>query len=143
VGENSFVKKLNKKLKEKGYETFLDEEYSTPTIKEKINKYLPKSRFMIVVCSERYRKRVCEDGAKEVSTELIHFSEIEEVTKLPLIFPVTYKITRERWKIIGVPELKGNRIQEEAAHDADGEVDKVVNALTKWIAQNDPETTKA
>jgi|GEM_PF-1418081 len=142
VGENSFVKKLNKKLKEKGYKTFLDEEYSTPTIKEKINKYLPKSRFMIVVCSERYRKRVCEDGAKEVSTELFHFSEIEEVTKLPLIFPVTYKITRERWKIIGVPELKGNRIQEEATHDADGEVDKVVNALTKWIAQNDPETAK-
>jgi hypothetical protein len=142
MGENSFVKKLNKKLKEKGYKTFLDEEYSTPTIKEKINKYLPKSRFMIVVCSERYRKRVCEDGAKEVSTELFHFSEIEEVTKLPLIFPVTYKITREKWKIIGVPELKGNRIQEEAAHDADGEVDKIVNALTKWIAQNDPETEK-
>lgn len=143
VGENSFVKKLNKKLKEKGYKTFFDEEYNTPTIKEKINKYLPKSRFMIVVCSERYRKRVCEDGAKEVSTELFHFSEIEEVTKLPLIFPVTYKITRDRWKIIGVPELKGNRIQEAAVHDADGEVDKVVNTLTKWIAQIDPETAKA
>lgn len=27
-------------------------------------------------------------------------------------------------------------------HEADGEVDKVVNALTKWIAQNDPETAK-
>ena len=116
--------------------------WHTPTIKEKINKYLPKSRFMIVICSERYRKRVCEDGAKEVSTELFHFSEIEEVTKLPLIFPVTYKITRERWKIIGVPELKGNRIQEEAVHDSDGEVDKIVSALLKWIEQNDPETIK-
>lgn len=142
VGENSFVKKLNKKLQGKGYKTFLDEEYRRPTIKEKINVYLPKSRFMIVLCSERYRKRVCEDGAKEVSTELFHFSEIEEVTKLPLIFPVTYKISRERWKIIGVPELKGNRIQEEAMYDSDGEVDKVVNALLKWIEQNDLRTIK-
>lgn len=142
MGENSFVKKVNEKLKAKGYTTFLDVEYHTPTIKEKINKYLPKSRFMIVICSERYRKRVCEDGAKEVSTELFHFSEIEEVTKLPLIFPVTYKITRERWKVIGVPELKGNRIQETALHDADGEVDKVVDALVKWIRDNDPETLK-
>ena len=142
VGENNFVKKLNKKLKEKGYKTFLDEEYPAPAIKDKININLPKSKFMIVVGSMRYRKRICGDGAFDIKKELYHFSEREEKTGLPLIFLATYKITRDDWKLVGVPELQGNRIQEDAAHDADGEVDKVVNALTKWIAQNDPETAK-
>lgn len=97
---------------------------------------------MIVVGSMRYRKRICGDGAFDIKKELYHFSEREEKTGLPLIFLATYKISRDDWKLVGVPELQGNRIQEDAAHDADGEVDKVVNAFTKWIAQNDPEARK-
>ncbi len=142
VGENSFVKKLNKKLQDKGYKTFLDEEYPTPSIKDKININLPKSKFMIVVGSMRYRKRICGSGAFDIKKELYHFSEREEKTGLPFIFLSTYKISRDDWKIVGVPELQGNRIQEGAAHDADGEVDKVVSALLKWVSENDPETIK-
>ncbi|MEI6690621.1 MAG: hypothetical protein WCL07_02615 [bacterium] len=142
AGENNFVKKLNKKLQEKGYITFLDEEYPAPAIKDKININLPKSKFMVVVGSMRYRKRICGDGAFDIKKELYHFSEREERTGLPYIFLSTYKITRDDWKVLGVPELQGNRMQEAAEHDADGEVDKVVEALLKWVNDNDPETIK-
>lgn len=142
VGENSFVKKLNNKLKKRDYKTFLDEDYSVPTIKDKTNINLPKSRFMVVVGSMRYRKRICGDGAFDIKKELYHFSEREEITALPFIFLATYKLTRDQWKLFSPPELQGNRIQEEAAHDADSEVDKVIDALLKWIGQCDPETVK-
>ncbi len=97
---------------------------------------------MIVVGSMRYRKRICGDGAFDIKKELYHFSEREERTGLPSIFLATYKLTKDDWKLLGVPELQGNRMQEEAAHDADGEVDKIVDALLKWIKDNDPETIK-
>ncbi|MDQ5981358.1 MAG: hypothetical protein QG570_105, partial [Patescibacteria group bacterium] len=140
IGENPFVKKLNKRLQEKGYTTFLDEEYPSPTIKDKININLPKSKFMIVIGSLRYRKRICGTGAFDIKKELYHFSEREEKTNLQYMFLATYKISRDDWKMEGVPELQGNRMQEEADHDGDGEVEKIVDALLKWINDNDPGT---
>lgn len=142
VGENSFVTKLNKKLKDKGYTIFLDAEYPAPTIKDKININLPKSKFMIVIGSLRYRRRICGTGAFDIKKELYHFSEREEKTNLQFIFLATYKISKDDWKMEGVPELQGNRMQESAAHDADGEVDKVIGSLLRWMKDIDPESIK-
>ena len=73
---------------------------------------------------------------------IVAFRRKRRCWNLQQIFPVTYKISRDDWKVIGIPELQGGKMQTAASHEADGEVERVVNAILAWVKSIDPDSIK-
>jgi len=142
AGETEFVTKLDNALQKTPLKPFLDADSEARTIDEKVEIALTKSKFLVIVGSERYCRRINVDKARVITMEKQHFLEIEDVAQLPLIFIVTYKMDKNDWKLHAPPSLKGGREQVQADFHSDEEVEKVVKKILDWVGRLDSSLLK-